>query len=379
MINYIVVGRERSVTLAVLQAVRSFTDAGCMVIGTRANRGLRWSSLCQRLVTMRFDGADDDRVVALVNDLARHTRHMTLIAADSAAIRMVNRVAGRLPVAIAPIPDTPTLTMLDDRWRFLRLCRQHQLPVPVTRLIGGEAEPEFPALAAELGLPFIVKPIDRRHPASVVVRCRRDLWRLPARGLLLAQRIAPGVEVGMQLLADRGQLGALALTGLNAEQAERFRPELERLAARLCHVSAFNGAMRLRARIDAVGAITLIDCIPHFCTDLTAAILSGLNLVAESVQPAPRHDGPHRILQSDLSVGHPLAPGRWRRLSAADEGGRLLRAMSLDLYSLSLATGSLLRSAYRSVASRRPMKTLPATPALNRRQNATAGQAATGS
>lgn len=362
MINYIVVGQNRPVTLAVLQAVRSFTDAGCMVIGTQGNRGLRWSSLCEQQATIRFDGADDEVFVDLVNDLTRFTRHLVLIPADCHAIRMVNRVAGQLAVTISPIPDTPTLTMLDDRWRFQRLCRQHGLPVPASRLIGGESEPDFPALAAELGLPFMVTPISHEPDLeSVMISCRRDLWRLPARGLLVAQAIAPGADVSISLIADRGQLCAFVIAGLGLDQdnAGHFHHGLERIAARLCEVSAFNGAMHLGARVDTTtGNLTLVDCVPHFWPDLTSTILAGLNLVAECVHPSPRHSRLQVVTQVGAALGHPLAPARWHRLRAPDEGGRLLRAMSFDLYSLSMSTGGALREAWRNMAQR-PVASLP--------------------
>lgn len=362
MINYIVAGQDRRVTLDVLQAIRSFTDAGCMVIGSEHNRGLRWSSLCEQQTTIRFDGSDDDAFVDLVNDLTSYTRHLVLIPADSHAIRLVNRVAGRLSVAISPVPDTPTMDMLNDPWRFQRLCRQHGLPVPASRLLGAESEPDFNQLAQELGLPFVLRPLNQAmHEAPLLVHSRRDLWRAPTSGLLLAQTLPTGMEVSISLLSDRGQVTAFALAGLAPAQAGEIRLRLEQLAVRLCHLCAFNGPMRLRARVDpATGSIFLLDCVPHFWPGLTACILSGLNLVAECVRPSPRQHGLRVVTQDHAGLEHPLAPMWWQRLRARDEGGRLLRAMSLDLYSLSLSTGGLLKQALVKVRS----KSLPRLPQL---------------
>ena len=372
MINYIVVGQDQRVTLAVLQAVRSFTDAGCMVIGTKENRGLRWSSLCEKQATIRFDGAHDDAFVSLVDDLTRNNRHLALIPADCDAVRMVNRVSKRLFVTIAPIPDTQTMTMLADRWQFQQLCRRNGLPVPAVRLIGEDIGLDFSALATELGLPFIVKPVLHQPScASVLVRSRRDLLRLPARPELMAQKIVPGIEVSISLLADRGQPTAWAIAGL-AEQSTHSQAELEKLATRLCQASAFNGLMRLRARVDLVtGAAVLIDCVPHCWPEMTAPILDGLNLVAESVHPSPTGRGLPRIRQARAKLGHPLAPARWQRLGAPDVGGRLLRAMSLDLYSLSLSTAGLMRNAWQK-AAQRPAQKQDKSPSVARHQDATA-------
>jgi hypothetical protein len=361
MINYIVAGQDRRVTLDVLQAIRSFTDAGCMVIGSEHNRGLRWSSLCEQQTTIRFDGSDDDAFVDLVNDLTRYTRHLVLIPADCHAIRLVNRVAGRVSVAITPVPDTPTMDMLDDPWRFQRLCRQHGLPVPASRLLGAESEPDFQTLARELGLPFMLRSASKAvHEADMPVHTRRDLWRAPTSGLLMAQAMPEGVEVTMSLLSDRGQLNAFAIAGLEPTMAPRLRSQLEQLAVRLCHLCAFNGPMRLRARVDTVsGRICLMDCVPHFWPGLTACILSGLNLVAECVQPSPRQHGMRVVTQQHAKLQHPLAPVWWQRLRGRDEGARLLRAMSLDLYSLSLSTGGMLKQALDKVRHKSLVPQLP--------------------
>ncbi|MDO9218434.1 MAG: hypothetical protein Q7U14_14265, partial [Lacisediminimonas sp.] len=188
MINYIVMGQDRRVTLAVLQAVRSFTDAGCMVIGTERNRGLRWSSLCKQQATIRFDGADDDAFVTLLDLLSRRNRHLVLIPTDCDAIGMVNRVGERLAVTVAPIPDTATMTMLDDRWQFQQLCRRHGLPAPTSRPVGGDTQPDFASLAAQLGLPFLVQPVSQRQShAALLIRCHGDILRLPENTLFIAQ------------------------------------------------------------------------------------------------------------------------------------------------------------------------------------------------
>ncbi len=367
MINYIVAGQDRRITLDVLQAIRSFTDAGCMVIGSEHNRGLRWSSLCEQQTTIRFDGSDDDAFVDLVNDLTCYTRHLVLIPADSHAIRLVNRVSGRLSVAISPVPDTPTMDLLNDAWRFQRLCRQHGLPVPASRLIGAETEPDFLALARELGLPFNLRSLNQAaHEPALLIHSRRDLWRAPTSGLLMAQAQPSGAEVSISLLSDRGQVIAFAIAGLAPAHAGEVRLELEKLAVRLCHVSAFNGPMRLRARVDpASGRVCLIDCVPHFWPGLTACILSGLNLVAECVRPSPRQHGLRVVTQDHASLEHPLAPVWWDRLRARDEGGRLLRAMSLDLYSLSLSTSGMLRQALGKLRQK-PLPRLPQLPDLTR-------------
>ena len=60
MANFIVVGSSRAIVMALLQAIRSFSDAKCVVLGDRENQDLHRSALCERHILVQFDGAGDD-------------------------------------------------------------------------------------------------------------------------------------------------------------------------------------------------------------------------------------------------------------------------------------------------------------------------------
>lgn len=345
MINFIVVGECKRVVTAVLQAIRSFTDAKSVVIGGKAAAALRWSSLSKRQYMVDMLGRDDEQFVQVVNLIVKHSPHVVLIPADCDAIRLVNRVRRRLDLKITPMPDLATLDMFDNKWRFYQFCMQHQLPVPTTRYLGSKAALDYDAIAAEFGVPFVVKPLNQAGSTGVQIIRSKSHYETAILnndgynyGPLIVQRYIDGIDIDVSFLSIAGRLCAFAVQQSAPSQIVFVsNAELEALAARLCQAGGYHGVMHVDARLDsATGKIYLIESNPRFWATLTASVWCGLNFVAESIAPTTQGAGVLRLTSGTASTRHPLLrPSAWREL-VADPGrrGRLLRAITFDFPTL---------------------------------------------
>lgn len=358
MINFIVSGNCRRVVSAVLLAIRSFTDAKCVVIGGQATHVLRWSGLCKRQLTVDLDGGDDDAYVDVVNCLTAVNPHLILIPADCDAIRLANRVRGRLKVKTTPFPELATLDMFDNKWRFHQFCSSLGLPVPETLHFAAKSEMDFKDIVSTIGLPFVVKPLDQAGSTGVhVVRSAEDfeVSILDNAGYdfgpLIAQRFIRGEDVDVSFLSAGGNLSAFAV-----QQARGSRivflpnPALAAMASTLSGASSYHGVMHVDARVEeGTGKVWLIESNPRFWASLTASVWCGLNFVAESIVPVPRDSGVRALTNGSASVRHPLVrPSAWRGM-LADRGGqgRLLRAMAFDPPALGEFARALPATAFR--------------------------------
>lgn len=353
MVTYIVAGKSKKIVVAVLQAIRSFIDAKCIVIGDDEIRPLRWSPLCQAQIFTKFDGSDDDTFVMAIASLSRRIPRVVLIPADCDAIRVVNRVRDRLPLPIIPIPDLQTLETFDNKWEFHQFCVRHALRAPETRLIGSKSALDFDALASELGLPFVVKPANRDGSRGVTVvaskarleQCisNNDAYRYAP---LIGQRYVQGKDIEISLLSVHGRLCAFSIQQQNGSRIE-FVPnaDLEHMAKRLCSGSNYHGVMHIDARIEkSTGEVFLIESNPRFWASLTAAAWCGLNFVAASIMPPGAARGVRQLTAGLSSIRNPvIRPSSWHRLlTDASERGRLLRAETFDLCTLGSFTRELL-------------------------------------
>jgi predicted ATP-grasp superfamily ATP-dependent carboligase len=367
VINFIVTGNCRRVVSAVLLAIRSFTDAKCIVVGGPATRSLRWSGLCKRQVTVDIDGGGDAVFTDIVHRVADASPHVILIPADCDAIRLVNRVHGTLKVNTTPIPSLPTLEMFDNKWNFHQFCSGLGLPVPETLHFASKDAMNFKAIVSGIGLPFVVKPLDRAGSTGVhVVHSAEDFEASilcnPAYqyGPLIAQRFIRGDDIDVSFLAVGGKMSALAVQQATGSRIVfRPNPSLAAMASALSDASAYHGVMHVDARVEeGSGKVWLIESNPRFWASLTASVWCGLNFVAESIMPAPEGAGVRMLTAGSASMRHPLMrPSAWQRM-LADRGGRgrLLRAMAFDPPALGEFARELPSAALRFARTRKPLQ-----------------------
>ena len=363
--NFVLLGRSTRVGIEVLQAIRSFSQGDCLVAGDEASRPLRWSTHCSRHVMIGLGGSGDDEFVTMINGLAARNSQTVLIPFDCDGIRMANRVQGRLQVKTVPVPDVATLDLLEDKWSFHAFCSQHALPVPLTRFVGTKEAVDFDAVAAEFGLPFVLKPTNWSGSLGVQIVTSRSQFEQDILGdaryvfdTLVVQQFIEGEDACLSVLANRGRLLALAIQRLVLNRIE-FMPNagLEVIASQICRDSVYHGVMNLDVRIEKdTGKLFLIEANPRFYASLTAAVSCGLNFVAESLDPADEVSEPKRLVAGHFDKPHPLlTPSLWPRLLLEPGArGRLLRAKAFDLFTFGMLLRQLplmpLRLARRSAS-----------------------------
>lgn len=347
MQNFILVGKGSRIAMSVLQAIRSFSDARCIVIGDKETASLRWSGLCQRHCLFDFAAPDDGTLARLVNALSEKAPQATLVPFDCDGIKAVNRARAQLQIQIAPIPDMATLEMLDNKWTFYGFCVKTGLNVPATRHVGSKFNLDFDAIVAELGLPFVLKPTN--CSGSVGVRFIQSRAYFEQEILadksydsrhLIAQRFIEGTDVDLSLLSLRGELSCFAVQQMRGSHIH-FLPNayLEGIAATICRDSAYHGVMHIDARLEkSTGKVFLIECNPRFWASLTAASWCGLDFVGQSVDPRMRAASPIGLVSGSAPRRHPLLrPSSWSLAMFDKSGrGRLLRMQLFDVCVLGL-------------------------------------------
>jgi predicted ATP-grasp superfamily ATP-dependent carboligase len=296
----------------------------------------------------KFDSTEDDRLVEEINRLALATPDVVVIACDCHGSKLISRVRDRIKAVTAPTPDADMVDCFDDKWRFYEFCKAHGLNVPNTRFFQNKRDLHFAPSADALGIPFMVKPLSQYGSKGVqFIESDEDYRRQILENEdyqyspLIAQSYIRGVDIGINLLAVKGKLRALALQRRQQPQNPAakitFFPDarLRKVVETLLVASGYEGVMNIDARIeDGTGDVYLFESNPRFWTSLLASVLCGLNFVAESINVlgAP---GDMCILASGTAdiFYHPLfRPALWRYvLFDAGPRGRMLRLMMFDI------------------------------------------------
>lgn len=353
MRSFVVMGGCKTLALQVLLALRSAGNFKCVLLGGPETRSLRYSMLCKERIEIDFEQPDDEHLVRQLQRIARRYPDATLVPTDCASVRMLSRVGAKVPFRTVPLPDVETMDMFDDKWRFFRFCREHDLPVPDTVYIGRKHDLDFGRIVRRLGLPFIVKPSNEAGSNGVqVVRNEAD-FRDAVLGnqdyaftTLIAQRYIAGTDVCIDVFALDGSIRAIALRERVGANMRFFDNEqMRQLAGKVVSASRYNGVMNMDARIeDGTGRVYLIESNPRYWATLTASAGAGLNFVAQSIFPSVDEAAPVAMLtDGEFNTRHPLThPAAWRTMLFDTGGhGRLLRARMASLQDVRVALKSL--------------------------------------
>jgi predicted ATP-grasp superfamily ATP-dependent carboligase len=349
--NFIVIGAHRTLIIQVLLSLHAAVDADCVVICTDSTRYLQLSNMCSRHWIAELDGSGDDSIVDIVNRCADTMPGLLVIPSDCLATRLVNRVRGRLRAPIARAPDEEMLDLFDNKWRFHHFCERLGLNVPPTQVAASKEVLDFSAVERELGLPFIVKPLDQHGAAGLLLIASEADYREKILdnnayrfAPLLVQRYVRGIDVGLNLLAIRGKVQAIAVQRRDYPQNEEAKIRffvndyLAKAAFLLCEESGYDGVMNIDARIEEHSdTVYLFEANPRYWVSLSASSWCGLNFLAENLARAgPSED--IRVLASGTAdtFYHPLfRPALWPYVLFGRGGrGRMSRIMARDLCTL---------------------------------------------
>ncbi len=345
-------GKAARIALPMMQAASAAGVVRCTLIGDAETAPLRQSAHCADHLPIDFDHPDDARVSRLINALAEKNPDAVLVPFDCDGVRMFGRLRRLLRMRAVPVPDVATLDMLDDKWRFHGFCTRNGFSVPASRQLTSKRSMGFAALAAQFGLPFVLKPTTGSGSVGVqIVRSEAQfessILNNPAYDFapLIAQQFIDGEDIDLGLQATSGRLNAMAIQQTEGRQV-RFVANawLEGVAAQICEASLYHGVMHIDARIErATGRVFLIECNPRFWASLTAAAACGLNFVAESLRPAAAAAEVRCLTSGACNTRHPLLqPSAWWKVAADRQAaGQLLRIRLFDLYTLRELAGDV--------------------------------------
>lgn len=235
---------------------------------------------------------------ALARLIATHDFRRIVPTSDS-GLFMLRHHAGALGRERIGIANEGALEIFSDKANTRALAERHGVAVARGRLIqGGESEA---VLAAELGLPLVLKPrasyalgdIKTKRSARVV-RDLGELGRQLRSGAwdgCVAESFFPGVGIGLSVLARDGRilfayqhrrLRESSETGASTRRvSERTDPALLEAARRLASATALEGVAMFEFRLGRrSGRHVLLEVNPRFWGSLPLAVAAGADFPA---------------------------------------------------------------------------------------------------
>ncbi|HTI85825.1 MAG TPA: ATP-grasp domain-containing protein [Alphaproteobacteria bacterium] len=288
--NVVLLAMRGPLAYEVLRALHAMGARVKLMCDRRSS--IRFSQYCETLyVSPDIATESADRILQLVN--AQHGREPIdlVVASDVAGVMLLNGIRSELSPPVFPAPDNATLALLDNKWRFQKLCLTLGIPAPDSIFFESKETLDLARVERELGYPVVVKPVDLSGSDGVIIaenaesllrRLRSDRHHRKAGAGLIAQRYVAGQDWGYIAFAIDGHVD-VALTfacGANWRTEYRDNPELHDAARRIIEHVRYTGMVNFDCRLeDETGIFQFLECNPRFSHRITATRLCGLNFL----------------------------------------------------------------------------------------------------
>lgn len=263
--------------------------------------------------------------VASLRALAETHRYRLILPCNDSRLLILGHHANRIGRDILAIPDEAAFATFTDKAATRAAAAKLGIAIAPGRLLRhGE---EALQLAAELGLPLVLKPCRTYSVGDQQEKTLAKIIRTPAQlqealgsikhGSWLAEAFVPGEGVGVSVLAGRGEVlfawqhrrlrVAAETAGSTARVGERVDPQLLAAAQALVRASSLTGVAMFEFRVDRrSGRHALLEVNPRFWGSLPLAVAGGADFpamlwdVLTGAEPQLQAQRPKLIAKSSL-------------------------------------------------------------------------------
>lgn len=292
--NVVLLGMRGGTAYAVLQALHAMGARVQLICDRRSS--IRLSRHCELLYVSRdLSSEPAGHILKIINDRHCHQRVDLVVASDVEGTMLLNGIRDGLTSPVFPAADNATLTLLDNKWSFHRLCAALGLCTPDSIFFESKESIDVARIQSQLGYPVVVKPVDMSGGDGVIVADSPDAVSTqvllnPRYGYgksgLIVQRYIRGQDWGYSAFAVDGRI-EVALTfvcGPNWRTEFCKNPALLNAGRRIIEHVRYTGVVNCDCRLDdETKTFKFLECNPRFFRRVTAARLCGLNFVKAGI------------------------------------------------------------------------------------------------
>jgi carbamoylphosphate synthase large subunit len=266
------------------------------VVCSQPAKELRLTRYCRKVYIRRFfaQGKPCGETVAWINAHCRDNGIRVALPVDREAAAFLAAARGDLEIACPPVSGAALLNLMHDKWRFGEAARAAGLPVPPTVYADRADAVDWSAIDA-LGYPLLVKALSLASGVGMQ-RCdsreqvQAELDRRQARAALpvILQRLIPGKDACVNVLADRGTVIAMTMQVYPERGVIDFvdSPVMSHIGRELVRLFEYSGVANFDLRRADDGSFHILECNPRFWHSVPASMARGVNFPQLAVRMA---------------------------------------------------------------------------------------------
>lgn len=268
------------------RVLRCAAQAGAVVfvLGNELARPLALSRYCKEFALYPGDIGEENTsdLVKVINDLSAKWNIDYVIPGCGTTTRMLGLTKGCLRSKCFPVPSSEVFDTLNDKSRFIDLCRKLNIPHPSSVLLADASELRVKYDAGQLHFPLIAKPVDGYGSSGVVKLEARyadaAINTIDYKPVLL-QDFVEGEDICISLFCVEGVCTHRVIYKRKGGIYFFAHDSLSAAAQTIARHFKFSGVICFDARMAPDGSIRLIECNPRFWYNMDFALVAGINFV----------------------------------------------------------------------------------------------------
>jgi predicted ATP-grasp superfamily ATP-dependent carboligase len=286
---------ESDFAVFVLHGFIDFPQVKLHVLTNRRWAPARFSRYCHQYTFKKFGTDPGERFDAIAKVLRQnHTdvilaAEMGWIASQDAKRRALSEL-----VAVAPVLDSKSFEVANNKWLLFKLMQEHGIPAPLTVLC--TLDSDFEQRVCDLEFPVLIKPvtawggegIQRFDNLSQLYRFLEQCDSQKIRNRYIVQSLLPGHVIGLNVLCREGQVLAYTMQQgfipnpqkYAAASAIQFvkREDVLRVGGELVSALKYNGVANVDMLYDTrEDQIKILELNARFWGSLRGSYVAGVS------------------------------------------------------------------------------------------------------
>lgn len=269
------------------RALRCLAQAGAnvVVLGGGAARGLRTSRYCRGFIPCEsgIDGRSSAELSLEINRaIAAHSIDM-VVAGDPPATRALIANSAVLDAPCFPMPSLEAFDLLNDKWRFTKLCEEIGIACPKSWLFSNNWQLIDEIDRGALSLPIIAKPLSEDASRGCIsVEKKKDVKRIAKISYrpIIVQEFIAGADIGTSIFCRNGQIEAfLVHSYMRSTYTAYSDAAIYSSLAKIARHLRLNGIFNFDMRLTAGGEVFFLECNPRVFFKCAMSMVAGINFL----------------------------------------------------------------------------------------------------
>lgn len=275
----------------VMQCIAA-TGAVVHVLGGPGSAGLRFSRHCHRFVLYRgvIGGQRDATLASEINKCIRQFGIEMVVPAGPLPTRALIASRDMVDSPCFPLPSLAQFDLLNDKWRFINLCRDRGIPCPSSRLFADRTDLRASLERGLLKLPAMAKPLSRDGGHGVLQLDAADAASQISRidySPVVVQDYIEGEDIGASVYCEGGAVRSFIANSFRRGTYTTIAdPAIRDAFCRILGPLGVDGVYHFDIRRSPDGRLYYLECNPRFYFKIALSMMAGINFVQLGLDPA---------------------------------------------------------------------------------------------